>query len=641
MCGIAGIVQFDSRATVDEGALQVLSASCATRGPDAAGLWRVTGVGLAHRRLSILDLSERGRQPMLDPTGRVAITYNGEIYNFRQLRRELEGHGHTFRSESDTEVLLAGYLQWGAVPLAEKLDGMFAFGLHDLADRSTYLCRDRFGKKPLYYRRDQDHLAFCSDIRGLWATERGLTLDREALDYYLSELATPQPRTIWKEIQQVRPAHVLRVSDRGDGTEEPYWSRRYSPKREASEAETLEALEEALRAAVMKRTLSDVPIGAFLSGGVDSGLVVAFLAQGSADPVRTYSVCVPGHEMDEGPLAKKVAERYATRHTEINLGSENLDVLPEIIDAFGEPFADSSAIPTWHIAREIRRHVTVVLSGDGGDEIFGYPEYVWAHRADVHFRQNPGAARRAVVRVWDKARRMAGLPGEQAGFIQDYAALAGAEKLFRTMGFSSTEKARLYSPDAARAAADFTRRWLDDAWDSSRQTEMADTLTEASFGNRLLNDYLVKVDRASMAHSLEVRSPFLDGPLAELACRLPNELRYTGGEAKYLLKRLAEKHVASDIRSRPKRGFAVPVADWLRGSLRGMAEDLLRSSTVKGRGFFEPARVDGLLDQHLTGTHDHSHRLWALVCLELWCQRFLDTPPSAVAPPVGDKLHDR
>jgi asparagine synthase (glutamine-hydrolysing) len=634
MCGIAGIVQFDSGAPVDEAALEVLNASCATRGPDAAGLWRASGVGLAHRRLSILDLSERGRQPMLDPTGRVAITYNGEIYNFRELRKELETHGHTFRSESDTEMLLAGYLQWGAAPLARRLDGMFAFGLHDLSERATYLCRDRFGKKPLYYRKAPDHLAFCSDIRGLWATERGLTLDHEALDHYLSELATPQPRTIWKEIQQVRPAHVLRVSDQGATTEEGYWRRTYSPKSTGSEAQQLEVLEGALRTAVMKRTLSDVPIGAFLSGGVDSGLVVAFLAQGSAGPVRTYSVCVPGHEMDEGPIARKVAERYSTRHTEITLGAQNLDVLPEIVDAFGEPFADSSAIPSWHISREIRRHVTVVLSGDGGDEMFGYPEYVWAHRADVHQRRYPGAAQRAVVRALDKARRMAGLPGKHAGFIQDYAALSGSEKLFRTMGFSSAEKAELYLPDAARAANDFTRRWLDEGWEASRQTEMADTLTEASFGNRLLNDYLVKVDRASMAHSLEVRSPFLDGPLAEIACRLPNELRYKGGEAKYLLKTLAEKHVSPDIRSHPKRGFAVPVAEWLRGDLRGMTEDLLRSSTFKSRGLFEPARVECFLDQHLTGKRDHSHRLWTLLCFELWCRRFMDTAPgpSAAAP---------
>ena len=628
MCGIAGIVHFDPEAPVAEASLQALSASCASRGPDAAGLWRAPGVGLAHRRLSIIDLSERGRQPMIDPAGRVAITYNGEIYNFRELRRELATHGHAFRSQSDTEVLLAGYLQWGASKLAERLDGMFAFGLYDLAERSTYLCRDRFGKKPLYYRWASDHLAFCSDIRGLWATERGLTLDHEALDYYLSELSTPQPHTIWTEIRQVRPAHVLRISAQGETIETDYWRRRYLPKKTASEPELLEAVEESLRAAVMKRTVSDVPIGAFLSAGVDSGLVVAFLAQGSAAPVRTFTVTLPGQEMDEGPLARSVAERYGTRHTEITLGAQDLGALPEIVEAFGEPFADSSAVPTWFISREIRKHVKVVLSGDGGDELFGYPEYVWAHRADVHLRRYPYRVQRAVVRVVDKARRLAGLQGEHAGFIQGFAKLSGASRLFRTMGFSPAEKERLYSREAARGAADFTRRWLAEAWDSGQQAELADTLTEASFGTRLLNDYLVKVDRASMAHALEVRSPFLDAALTELACQLPNELRFLGGEVKYPIKRLAEKHVAPDIRSRPKRGFAVPLADWLRGDLRGMTEDLLRSPSFRSRGLFDAKHVQGLLGQHMSAERDHSHRLWALLCLELWCRRFLDASPG-------------
>jgi asparagine synthase (glutamine-hydrolysing) len=632
MCGIAGIVRFEPDAPALEREVRAMNMVCAPRGPDGEGLWVRGPVAFGHRRLAVIDLSDRANQPMVDAAGRIAVTFNGEIYNFRDLRRELELQGVQFRSDSDTEVILQGYQFWGIDQLLDKLDGMFAFALYDIRERRTYLCRDRFGKKPLYYCLTPDRIAFCSDIRGLWLIEPHLTVDGSALDHYLTELSVPQPLTIWREIRQVNAASVAAIDAAGVMTERVYWTRTCEPRIGAAEPEVLEELASILQKAVVKRTVSDVPLGAFLSSGTDSGLIVALLAASWGARLRTLSVSVPDRQIDEAPLARAIAERCGTTHTQLNIESGSADVLPNIVEAFGEPFADSSALPMYLMSREIRRHVTVVLSGDGGDELFGYPDYVWVHRADEHFGRYTNRASRLVARAIDKARRLAGQRGEFVGFIQHIGSKTGAEQLYRTMGFSFSDKAKLYRRSWAEASSNFAQSYLQTAWDRSARDSIADTLIEAGIRTRLLNDYLVKVDRASMSQSLEVRSPFLDRQLAEFAIRIPNTLRFRNGVAKYLLKKLAAPYLGSDILERPKRGFAIPVSDWLRGDFGSFAADLFASMSFRTRGIFDNQFVSRLLSAHQAGREDHAHRLWCLICLELWFRRFVDRPQPCVEP---------
>jgi asparagine synthase (glutamine-hydrolysing) len=598
----------------------------ARRGPDGSGSWLGPAVGFGHRRLSILDLGDRAAQPMRDPASGCVLTYNGEIYNFREQRAMLQSYGADFRTSSDTEVLLQAYRIWGLETLLERLDGMFAFALFDPRADSLILCRDRFGKKPLYYLESAEGVLFSSDVRSIWAVTPGLSLDAESLDYYLTELSVPQPRSIWREVRQLEPAEAM-IWRRGRGPRRfTYWTRVFGPKRELPIDQTIDDIDQHLRAAVSKRTVSDVPVGAFLSGGIDSGLVVAHLAKLSERPVQTYSVSVDVPHMDEAPLARVTALRYRTQHSELRVELQPEDTLRDVVEVLGEPFGDSSILPSFLVAAEMRKHVKVVLSGDGGDELFGYPEYSLAYRAELHAAKHPSWAGRTLARVTDRVKRFLGQDGQFVGLLQHYASLTGARRLFRTMGFSWDDKLLLYADSAAPAG--FARDWLEGIWQASRQQSLVDTLVEAGLRSRLLNDYLVKVDRASMAHGLEVRSPFLDRLLAERSFLIPNAQKFAGSQGKHLLRCLAMRHLDDRVATAPKRGFAVPLGRWMRDRLGDWTMDLASSRIIREQGLFKTNVVQTLVREHQSEKRDHSHRLFALLMFWLWTERFARRPSA-------------
>ncbi len=622
MCGIAGAVSFQNEDL--EVFLSNALEDMRFRGPDANGTKRVGQVALGHTRLSIVDLTDAGRQPMFTPSGQVGITFNGEIYNFLDLKRELESRGCQFSSRTDTEVLLQGYESWGLTGLLQRIEGMFALGLLDQREQTLTLVRDHFGKKPLYYYQDESCFLFASDIRPIQRQKKDrLTFDKVALDYYLTEVSVPQPRTIWKQVRQVPPGSYLRLDVRsGAGEIHRYWDIPREDWIRPSAAEAEDTLRALLMRAVTKRSLADVPIGCFLSGGVDSGLVVALLSQSISGPVRTYSVGITGED-NELPDARIVAQRYQTQHLEMMATPQLAEDLPHIVSQLGEPFADSSLLPSFCICRAMRDQVKVVLSGDGGDELFGgYAEYLRAFRTDLFLERYPPWARWWVVQADKVLARLLRRKGENLGSLWTHSRQMPHDRLYRHMGFSQRDRRMLYSPGVARELAGRAEEVMDSLWQENAREDCADSLMRTSLRTRLLNDYLVKVDRASMMNSLEVRSPFLDKALAEWAFRLHPKLRFGQGEQKWLLKNLAEKEVDPRIRLRPKRGFGIPVREWLRGPLRDRVGQLSDSQGPLARvGLFDLNHVARVCAEHLSGRANHSDRIWTLLVLHLWLEQ--------------------
>jgi len=623
MCGIAGIINFNDM-PVAEQALQRMGSFLLQRGPDADGYWVKDHVGFTHRRLSIIDLSEKAAQPMHDVSNRVTITYNGEIYNYQEIHRELTALGFKFQTRSDTEVILNAYIQWGVEKLMEKLDGMFAFVLYDNLANVAYACRDRFGKKPLYYLNNSSRFCFSSDIRSIQAVERNLTIDYESLDYYLTELSVPQPKTIWNEIKQVRPAHFIQIDiNKASITESCYWKLDFTKKSNLSLEETKQFLEEKLKESILKRLVGDVPIACFLSGGTDSGLITAILASNSSRQINTFSVGVNNEEMNELPFAKNLAKRYNTNHKEIIIEPDILHLSPELIEKFGEPFADSSCIPSYYICREMRREYKVALSGDGGDELFGgYYDYRWAFLTDHYLQQYPNKIFRTLLRPVNYIRSKTDTKCPNWGLLEHYNNLSGGLKLYREMGFHPNEKLTLYSKSFKENRKEFTLNYLNQQWNEANGRSLTDTLFEASLKTRLLNDYLVKSDRSSMMNSLEVRSPFLDYKLAEFAAAIPNHYKFKDGIQKYLLKELALKYIDRGFLSRKKMGFGIPLQNWLKNELKEYSREIIFSGSLKRRHLFDMSYIQKIVNEHQSGKHEHTHRIWALICLELWFNKF-------------------
>ncbi len=626
MCGIAGIVELNNHKAVDEFLLKKMNSFNRFRGPDDGGIWIQNNIGLAHRRLSIVDLSPNGNQPMTIQGGTLAITYNGEIYNFQDLRKELVSNGFSFFSNTDTEVILNGYLHWGIHRLLQQLDGMFAFTIVDLKTQKIYICRDRFGKKPLYYFKNAQKISFASDIRSISSVETDLTLDYRTIDYYLSELSAPQPYTIWSEIQQVKSGHYLSVDlSTKSITEDSYWKLESKPDYSMSVTEAIETVEQKLKIAVQKRTMGDEKIAAFLSGGVDSGLVVALMASASSEKLSTYTIGLEYAPLDEQKYAKQLSEKYSTDHHTYIVKADIIELLPELIEGFGEPFADSSNIPSYYITKEMHKHCKVAFSGDGGDEIFGgYTEYSWAYNTDEYLKKYPGKHYRELVSLLSKAYSRVNKSHENLGHLESYLKMSGGSKLFRNMGFSQEEKNNLYSSEMSEKVSGSTTEYLNAIWENNKQDTILDTLFLSSVHTRLLNDYLVKVDRSSMMNSLEIRCPFLDKDLAEFAFTIPGNLKLQNGTTKYILKELAKKYVDKDIVSREKMGFGVPIAQWIRTELKDFIRNVLLSETLKKRNLFSMEYISLMLDQHYSGKYDHSDKIWAIMCLEIWFQKFYD-----------------
>jgi asparagine synthase (glutamine-hydrolysing) len=638
MCGIAGLVHADPGYPIDRSLVGRMTTCLAHRGPDAQGLQVWPGAAIGHRRLSIIDLAT-GDQPIFNEDRTVAVILNGEIYNFRELRRELQAHGHRFSTLSDTEAIVHAYEQWGD-RCVERLAGMFAFALWDDRRRRLLLARDRVGKKPLYYAQDGDRLLFASELKSLLqdpALKRALNL--EALDTYFSLGAVQAPATILQGVHQVAPAHYL-AWERGRTQVSEYWDVPHVAPTERSEGEALRALDTLLLDAVRVRLVSDVPVGAFLSGGVDSSAIVEAMARLSSRPVVTTSVGFTEQAFSELEHARAVAKAVGTDHHEVVLQARAADVLPRLVWHLDEPFADSSALPTYYVAKAARERVTVALSGDGGDEVFaGYQRRYGLNRSEARLRRWLPAWLRAGVlrplgRVYPKADWIP-RPLRARYFLQNLGTTFERAYFADLSLFRSDEKGRLLSGDlqAALAGHDPFRPFARH-FDRVRGLDALSQLLYVDLKTWLANDMLVKVDRMSMANGLEIRCPLLDHRIIEFAATVPSALKYRGRTSKYLLKRHLEGRVPGSVIHRPKQGFEIPLARWLRSDLRELAHGVLFSERALGRGHLRPDRLRHIWECHQRGTRDHSAQIWTVLMFEMWARTFLDPqePTGIVSP---------
>jgi asparagine synthase (glutamine-hydrolysing) len=604
------------------------------RGPDAWGLWADEHCALGHRRLSIIDLSEAGRQPMSnsdDPDRDILITFNGEIYNFQELRRELESLGYRFRTRTDTETILHAYDRWGVDCLA-KLRGMFAFGVWDRNRRRLFLARDRVGKKPLFYAQFGDRFLFASELQGILA-DRDVPreINPQAIDAYLTYGYVPAPHTAFQGVFKLPPAHYLTLDLKQSGFEqrvERYWSLNYQPKLRLSEQEACEALREKMTEAVRLRMISDVPLGAFLSGGIDSSIVVGLMAKLSERPVKTFSIGFKEAAYNELDHARRIAERCGADHHEFIVEPDALAILPKLVRHYGEPYADSSAIPTFYVSQMTRQHVTVALNGDGGDESFaGYERYLGNHIAE-RFQSAPGVALAAGAlgrlipdSINPKSRT------RQARRFLAVASRPMPERYARWLTFFHDEaKPQLYSSEFAARLNGRRDGWLKSLFDElpkAAPLNPFDAAMAVDVMSYLPYDLLVKVDITSMANSLEARSPFLDHEVMEFAAALPVEIKVRNRQLKYLLKRAFADLLPPENVNRRKMGFGVPVGQWFRGPLRELLRDALLSGQSLKRGYFREVEIRRLVDLHLESRADHSFQLWNLLMLELWQREFV------------------
>jgi asparagine synthase (glutamine-hydrolysing) len=627
MCGIAGKIYFDRERPVNFGELQAMASTMIHRGPDGEGIWIGRNVGLAHRRLAIIDLSASANQPMCNEDGSVWITFNGEIYNFQELRQGLERRGHTFRTNSDTEVIIHMYEEYGRACL-ERLRGMFAFAIWDSRSRTLFLARDRVGKKPLFYFMGRDRFLFASEIKAL-LTDNAIPRqpDPVAIDHFLALGYVAGPRTAFLGIQKLLPAHWLEVKD-GQVETGRYWKLSYTPKRRVSIKDAVSELHWHLAEAVRLRLVSDVPLGAFLSGGVDSSAVVIHMAEAMNRPVRTFSVGFGPATFDERPFAREVAERYGTNHTELVVEAPVTDIVSRLVWHYDEPFGDSSAVPSDAIAELTRQHVTVVLNGDGADETFaGYDWYkmdrlvqrgeavpLEARRWFSDFMQRLPANWRQKTPLWQIARLAEVLALPPARRYAQWVEHFGPEARQQIYTAAFKESVGQNDPDTLFASV-FTQREAED-W--------LDVVLDADVNFYLADDLLVKMDRATMSHSLEARSPFLDHVFIEFAASLPVAYKQAWGQKKRILKTALRGRLSDELLDRPKMGFSVPIAEWLRGDLREMAHDVLLSPRTLQRDYFNKREISRLLREHCVATANHGVKLWDCLMLELWHRTFID-----------------
>lgn len=623
MCGIAGIVHFDG-SPIPEGLPERMCAAIRHRGPDDSGVVRFPRdetdgrrprAALGNQRLSIIDLAG-GRQPIGNEDGTVWTVLNGEIYNFKELRSRLERNGHRFATRSDTEVIVHAYEQWGDSFVGE-LDGMFALAIWDGRSNRLVLGRDRFGKKPLLYFEDRQRIAFASEFQSLLTVSNiDRAVDAAALGTYLAYMAIPAPLTIYQQVKKVPPAHVLTCDATGT-TVRRYWSLTYQPKKDISEAEAVECTRHLLKAAVKKRLISEVPLGAFLSGGVDSSVVVGLMAELSGQPVKTFSIGFEDAQYDELPHARRVSREFQTDHQEFVVRPAAVEILPAMARHFGEPFADSSAIPSWYLAKMTRSCVTVALTGDGGDEVFGGYGRHLGNRLAEQWQSVPRSIRRSAELV-ARNRMLSEWGGTRATRFAAAARLSRADRYRTWAGVFSEDLAREMAPIVSAVESS-----VPEAFASVAHLDAVDSILAVDSGVYLPSDLLVKADITSMAHSLEVRSPLLDRDLAEFVASLPSSMKIRGLTTKHLLKRAADGLVPRANLRRAKQGFAVPIARWLRQDLKAFAADHLSGSTLGKAGLLRQPAVDKLLEEHRSGAQDRAHHIWVLLMLELWHRTFV------------------
>ena len=622
MCGIAGIVGAADR-PVDDALVRSMTDALWHRGPDDEGFFVQRSVGLGMRRLSIIDV-ESGRQPIHNEDKSIWVVFNGEIYNHAELRDELLARGHTFYTRTDTEVLVHLYEEFGEAAVA-RLRGMFAYALWDERRARLILARDRLGIKPLYYARFEGRLLFASELK---AFDRVPGFPRElnarSVERFLAFLYVPGPETIWQHIVELPPAHYL-VCEGDRVTEHPYWSVRYEPDDRLSVGEWREQFLSQFTTSVTSHLMSDVPLGAFLSGGIDSSAMVGVMARHSGARVKTFSIGYEGRGsfQDERRYARIVAERFGTEHREFVVSPDIEAVLPAVVAALEQPFADSSAIPNYYISKLTRQHVTVALSGLGGDELAGgYPRYLgmlWSER----YRRLP-----TLLRPRALERAIAGLPDVESGrrwidHLKRFFAINGLGPGDRYAAmvttFSAAERARLLTPDFCEAGGvDAPERLITAGFGAAGADEAVQAAMLTDLRLYLPGDLLTLADRISMVHSLEVRVPFLDHPLVELMARAPRRLKVSGWTKKVLMKEAFGELLPASILQRRKAGFSVPLALWLRTDLRDAMRDILCEAEIKRVGYLQYREVDRIVQEHLSCRANHENRLWALINLVHW-----------------------
>jgi asparagine synthase (glutamine-hydrolysing) len=637
MCGITGAVWSRPDKRIEQEVLRRMVEVLAHRGPDGAGTYTTelgaepgatgaTGVALGHRRLAIIDLAG-GHQPMANEDQTVWIVFNGEIYNFRDLRRHLEGRGHRFQTRSDTETIIHLYEDEG-LDFAARLNGMFALAIWDARRRQLVLARDRLGEKPLVYREEPGRLLFASELKSLLEVP-GVPreLDPASLDAYLAYQYVPHPRTIFRGIAKLPPAH-LAVYRGGKLEVRPYWQPDFQSEKPRPLREAAAELRELLTSSVGMRMESDVPLGAFLSGGIDSTIVVGLMQKLSRQPVRTFSIGFPVAEYDETRYAAEAARRFGTCHREFRVEPNAVEILPQLVWHYDEPFADSSAVPTWYLSRVTREHVTVALTGDGGDELFaGYPRYaaVWLGRhfdwlprwlrawlAGPFWRKLPSSPRqKSLLHRWRRFTEMLGKPPLER--YLEWIAI-----------FNAVRRGQLYAPEfLARLPEEDPLEFLAARAALCSRRDPVTAISLVDLTTYLPCDLMVKVDIASMAHGLECRPPFLDHRVVEWAAGLPLKWKFRFGRGKRILRKTFADLLPEAIQNRSKMGFGVPLDHWFRGPLAGLAREVLLDSKSLQRGLFRAEAVRNLIEEHVAGRFNHAYRLWALLVLELWQQRWL------------------
>lgn len=652
MCGIAGIL---ATKPIDwSKTLGRMADRLGHRGPDDYGIWSdpEAGIGLAHRRLSILDLSPAGKQPMHSASQRFVISYNGEIYNFAELQKQLGDTGSSlvkFRGSSDTEVLLAAIEQWGLRPAIQRCRGMFAFALWDRTERVLHLVRDRVGEKPLYYGWIGKTLMFASELKAFQAFENFTPeIDRQALAAYMQYAYVPTPQTIFKGIRKLEPGTIASVSHRDAGkfpVPVKYWSANeiadsgVADQFKGSDSDAENHLDQLLRNSIGLQMIADVPLGAFLSGGIDSSTVVALMQDISQRPVKTFTIGFDETAYDESQDAAAVAKHLRTDHTELIVTADDaMSVIPKLPNLYDEPFADSSQLPTYLVSALARQHVTVSLSGDGGDELLGgYNRHAWVDKIWARVGRLPGFSRRAFAHAtktlspdrWDSIFESLGevlpsrlsprMPGQKLHKLAGVIDAKSPEAMYRRLA------THWHSPNSIvlgtnRAHGATNGRHWPNLGSTAQEIMLMDLVTY------LPDDILVKVDRAAMGVSLETRVPFLDHPIIEFAWRLPLNMKIRDGEGKWLLRQVLDRYVPRTLMERPKAGFGIPIDDWLRGPLKDWAEDLLGEQRLKNEGYLNPSPIRKAWREHLTGTRSRQHELWTILMFQSWLESWRGNP---------------
>jgi asparagine synthase (glutamine-hydrolysing) len=644
MCGIAGFLNLTG-SEADPAVARTMADRIVHRGPDDSGAWSEGPVALGHRRLAILDLSPAGHQPMHSACGRYVIAFNGEIYNYHIVKKEIDSHASLgqlvtpWRGHSDTEVMLAAIARWGFAATLARLAGMFAIALWDRHDRVLYLARDRLGEKPLYYGQIGDVIVFGSELKALrghpaWKGD----IDRGALSLMMRHNYIPAPYSIYQGIQKLHAGNFLRVTDKGDTKIEPYWS---LPKLvegsrsslfKGSDTEAIDELEARLSHTIREQMGADVPLGAFLSGGIDSSTVVALMQAQSNRPVRTFSIGFFEESFNEAQHAKVVANHLGTEHTELYVTAKQAqDVIPRLPTLYDEPFADSSQIPTFLVSQLARQHVTVSLSGDGGDELFGgYNRYFIAGNVWRQMSRVPDAMRDAIAcgirclspQTWTKLSRI-GMPliparyrhgniGDKLHKLASILGSGGQEVIYHQLLSHWQEPSSLVHQGYELPTA------LTDPSRVAKLDNFVERMMLLDSISYLPDDILVKVDRAAMGVSLETRVPLLDHRMVEFAWSLPFDMKVRSGESKWLLRQVLHRHVPKRIMDRPKMGFGVPIDHWLRGPLREWAEDLLDPARMKEEGFLDPTPIQQKWQQHLSASQNWQYLLWDVLMFQAW-----------------------